>query len=60
MPDGKMHMNCPEPATSNKIVSKPASQLFRENWDLIFGKKLKEEKEKDKDDNIQEFSDKDN
>ena len=39
MPDGKMHMNCPEPTTSNKIVSKPASQLFRENWDVIFGDK---------------------
>lgn len=51
MVDGKMHLNCPEPK-SEKIVSKPASDKYRNNWETIFGKKDKEKSN----DNIQEIS----
>lgn len=48
--NGKMNINCPEPK-SEKIVSKPASDKYRENWDMIFSKK-----DKENNDNIQEVS----
>lgn len=51
MPDGKMHLNCSEPK-SEKIVSKPASDKYRNNWEMIFGEKKKD----NKNDNIQEVS----
>ena len=34
-----MNINCPEPINKDRIVSKSASDKYRENWEKIFGDK---------------------
>ena len=49
-----MNISCPEPTQSEKFMNKPSSDLYRENWEKIFGgndKKKEQEKKKKKTNN---------